>query len=82
MLSSLPAAINAALARCNQAGRTQYFLPHDFSIYPVLKVNRAGKCIGIRFWQARIGEHFGRGSTVLWAVRSVCPSNNNSGGNR
>lgn len=75
MQNNLPAAINAAVARClRAAGKRRYRLPADFEVYPVLKINAAGRCTGISFWLARLGEHVGRGSTPLWAVMALCPN--------
>lgn len=80
MTSTLPAAINAAVIRCHRASTKRYKLPNDFQLFPVLKINGAGRCVGIDFWLARLGEHVGRGSTAEWAVGSLCPGHDKRGG--
>jgi hypothetical protein len=76
MQNRLPEAINAALTRCSKAAGKRYRLPVDFEVYPVLKVNSVGRCTGVSYWLARMGEHLARGDEALWAIRGLCASRN------
>lgn len=76
MRDAFPKEINAAIRRCSAASGEEFRLPWDFECYPVLKISGTGRCVGIRFWLARIGAHIGRGSTAELAVAALCPNNN------